>query len=347
MVKRTRVNQKEVAEKRIDSGVNPRCELPNNHTEISPVGAIDLVNTPSMKHESSDSSVPRSDLESSNPPSPATCVRPAEILPVGGFESPRVPGVSAVVPINEHATSNPSSPAGGVRERFLAAIQVSSVGCNLDGVTATASARLSFQGTVVVVYPLAVMPDRRYVLFMDEHGSTGITIYNANAKSIDQDCVGRVVQISRMMLSSSNGRKSLSMLKDSTLKIVVGPNPWWSSLLIAPPIAIVDIMRMQEDRIVTLAGILGYVTVEQKTVRNALRDLLIMRIADRTGSIELRSWNSRLEDYSRFRDRPLLFRRVRVTAFAGSKMCELIDGGGTVVEHEFDGSFDLSSYWKE
>jgi hypothetical protein len=341
MVKRARNIQTEGTETRIDSDVKLRCDISEQLCETSPVGAIDLMNAPIVQHESSDSSVPRSDLESSTPPSPATCIRPTETHPVGAIVSPpRNPvlpsGGSAVV-----------SPGGGVREKFLASIQVSSVGCNLDGVTANASARLSFQGTIVVVYPLAVMPDRRYVLFMDEHGTTGITVYNANAHKIDQNSVGRVLQISRMMLTSSNGRKSLSMLKDSAVKMIDDPNPWWSSLLTAPSIAIVDVMRYPEDKIVTLAGILGHVTVEQKTVRNSVRDLLIMKVVDRTGSIELRSWNSRFEDFSRFRDRPLMFRRIRVTTFAGSKMCELIDGGGTVIEHEFDGSLDLSTFWKE
>jgi hypothetical protein len=42
-----------------------------------------------------------------------------------------------------------------------------------------------------------------------------------------------------------------------------------------------------------------------------------------------------------------LFQRVRVTAYAGSKMCELIEGTGTVLQEQFAGAHDLAQFWKE
>jgi hypothetical protein len=42
-----------------------------------------------------------------------------------------------------------------------------------------------------------------------------------------------------------------------------------------------------------------------------------------------------------------MLKRVRITAYAGIKMLELIDGGGTQVVDTFDESSDLASFWKE
>ena len=70
-------------------------------------------------------------------------------------------------------------------------------------------------------------------------------------------------------------------------------------------------------------------------------------ILDRTGQIEIRSWTHTIADFSIYREKPILLKRVRVTAYTGTKMIELIDGGGTVVENQFPHAADLSSFWKE
>ena len=98
---------------------------------------------------------------------------------------------------------------------------------------------------------------------------------------------------------------------------------------------------------ISVSGILGFMCMEEKVVKTETKWLLIMRILDRTGTIELRSWTHTEADFSRHRERPLLFKRVRVTAYAGTKMLELIDGRGSVVETEFPEAADLSAFWKE
>ena len=125
------------------------------------------------------------------------------------------------------------------------------------------------------------------------------------------------------------------------------PNPWWQGLLNKPIMSLLDVHSMKEHSIISVAGILGFLSVEDKIVKCDTRKLLIMKLIDRTATIEVRSWSATLEEFSRFRDRPIMLKRVRVTAYAGIKMLELIDGGGTQVVDTFDESSDLASFWKE
>lgn len=193
-------------------------------------------------------------------------------------------------------TSSPSN-----RDKFMGKLLVHRVGCNLDGMKANSSVKLSFQGTVVVVYPPSTNPDRRYIIFMDENGSTGITVWNSFSHQFSSASIGRLVEISRMSISVFQSKKSLTMSKESSCRFVEGANPWWDSLLQAPVMSIVDVHSAPENTIVSVCGILGSVVTEDKIVRNRPASLIIMRIVDRTGEIEIRSWNSQLADFSRFR----------------------------------------------
>ena len=86
---------------------------------------------------------------------------------------------------------------------------------------------------------------------------------------------------------------------------------------------------------------------ETKRVRSDNKDLMNMRLTDRTGWVDVRSWNHTESEFRAFLEKPLLLQRVRVTSFAGLKICELIDGNGTVVTSTFDGHKDLEDYWQE
>ena len=127
----------------------------------------------------------------SSPPSPASCTRPA----------PRV---------EQHSPSN--------RDKFLAGLYVQTVGCCLDACTAGPNVRLTFKGTVAVLYPVNFNPDRRYVVFMDETGNTGITIWNANLRKLATDSIGKMCEISRVTLSAHAGKKVLNLSKDSEVR---------------------------------------------------------------------------------------------------------------------------------
>jgi hypothetical protein len=42
-----------------------------------------------------------------------------------------------------------------------------------------------------------------------------------------------------------------------------------------------------------------------------------------------------------------MIRRVRVTSFASIKLCELLDGAGSVIETVFPGDAALRKFWRE
>ena len=270
----------------------------------------------------------------------------AVVQPDGAAESQPVADVAATdSPARVHAAHVPGSP--GNREKFLAGLHVQQVGCNLEGVNVGPATKLTFRGTVVVVYPPSANPDRRYVLFMDANGSVGITVWHTNVPRFGPAAIGRAVIMTKMMVTVHAGKRSLTMSKDSMVNFVEGENPWWAGLQLMPSLSISDVFLVPENGIINVSGIVGSITVEEKSVRAESRELLIIRLVDRTGQIELRSWHSKLSDFSRFREKPVLFQRVRVTAYAGSKMCELIEGTGTVMQEQFDGAHNLAQFWKE
>jgi len=270
----------------------------------------------------------------------------AVVQPDGAAEpQPDADVVAADSPARVHTAHVPGSPCN--REKFLAGLHVQQVGCNLDGVNAGPAVKFTFRGTVVVVYPPSANPDRRYVMFMDAHGSVGITVWHTNVPRFNSSAIGRSVIMTKMMITVHAGKRNLTMSKDSMVNFVEGDNPWWSGLLSSPCLSITDVCHVPDNSIISVSGIVGSITVEEKSVRCESRELLIVRIVDRTGQIELRSWHSKLADFSRFREKPVMFQRVRVTAYAGSKMCELIEGSGTVLQEQFDGAKDLAQFWKE
>ena len=97
-----------------------------------------------------------------------------------------------------------------------------------------------------------------------------------------------------------------------------------------------------------IAGILGSVQKEEKTVKNGQKELLTLKIVDRTGMVVVRSWNHSDTQFLPYIDKPIRLTRVRVTAFANVKIGELLDGTGTIVhDGPFTGSDDLELFWQE
>ena len=134
---------------------------------------------------------------SSSPPSPASCIRPA----------------------CRHERPSPTN-----RDKFLAGIHVQSLGCSLDACTAGPTVRLTFTGTIVVLYPINFNPDRRYVVFMDENGFTGITIWSSNLKKIAANSIGKLCEISKVNISSHQGKKTINLSKESEVSNDILPN---------------------------------------------------------------------------------------------------------------------------
>ena len=139
----------------------------------------------------------RDQSSSSSPPSPPSCIRPA---------------------------CRDERPSPTNRDKFLAGLHVQSLGCSLDACTAGPTVRLTFTGTIVVLYPINFNPDRRYVVFMDENGFTGITIWSSNLKKFAADSIGKLCEISKVNISSHQGKKTINLSKESEVSNDVLPN---------------------------------------------------------------------------------------------------------------------------
>jgi hypothetical protein len=102
---------------------------------------------------------------------------------------------------------------------------------------------------------------------------------------------------------------------------------------------------MDDNSIASVSGILGFVNTETKIVNGREKNLLTLHMVDASGKLDIRSWNHSADMFLAYVDRPVLIRRVRVTSFAGTKMCELLDGSGSVIETSFDGDSALMQFW--
>ena len=243
-------------------------------------------------------------------------------------------------------------PAGN-RARFLAGMQPSKVSCDLTSAPTNPGMRFSFEAIVVVAYPAKTSPpERRYVELMDEYGTTGITVWNSYVHALKPTSVGCVVKFTRLSLTMHNGKKSLTMAKDSTMHVeepshVSHLSKWWSGLLTEPAITCAKFHDMPAGSIVNVSGILGFISQEEKIVNGEVKLLLILYITDKTGKIEIRSWNHTDVEFMQYRERPLLFNRMRVSLYAGNRTADLLTGNnGTQITSNFD-SRDLEAYWRE
>jgi hypothetical protein len=83
------------------------------------------------------------------------------------------------------------------------------------------------------------------------------------------------------------------------------------------------------------------------SVKGETKILLVLMLTDRTGKIEIRSWNHSDTEFKRFLERPVLLKRVRVCLYAGTRTGELLTGtNGTTITTDFDHE-DLDKYWVE
>ena len=258
--------------------------------------------------------------------------------------------VNAMAP-DQHPRVAPPAP-GGNRARFLAGVQPSRVSCDLSNVAVTPGLRFSFEAIITVVYPASTSPpERRYIELADAHGFTGITCWNSYANAVTPDCVGRVVKFTRLALTVHNGKKSLSMSKESTMHVELPSHvsllaEWWHGLLAQP---ILNALQFHDANagIVNVSGILGLIQVEEKLVKGQPKNLLILHLTDSSGRIEVRSWNHDDTDFKQFQEQPVLLKRVRVVLFAGQKVGEMLGGpNGTTWTSDFDSSA-LREYWQQ
>ncbi len=254
-------------------------------------------------------------------------------------------------PRQEYPLVGPASPASN-RDRFRASLMPAQISCDLSSVVVEPGHRFTFQGIVLVVFPSSANPLRRHILVGDGRGVVGITVWNAHVNSFSSQSVGQLLVVTKVSVVIHNGTRGITLNKESTVAFNTLTDHfasiWWKSI---PEQAVTSAMIFadtKDNTVVNVAGIVGSVSVEQKTVRSDARDLVTIKLVDRSGIVTLRTWNHHSDTFLSLVDSPVLFRRVRVTSFASMKSGELFDGIGTIIDTgNFSGAEDLKKFWSE
>jgi hypothetical protein len=244
----------------------------------------------------------------------------------------------------------PPSPVSN-RERFIKGFLPARTCCNLDLVRSSAGTKFNLVAICIAVFPKSSNPERRYIQLADTTGSVGVTVWNANADCFNNASVGRLVTLTKVVITNHNGKKALTMARDSSVQQVDDEmhtvSIWWKSLLNIPPLSCGSVHDVADNSMVSVCGILGFVSAETKMVQGVPKTLLTLHLVDSSGKVDVRSWNHTPDSFNRFVNAPILIRRVRVTSFASTKLCELLDGTGSVIETTFPGDSALIKFWNE
>lgn len=228
----------------------------------------------------------------------------------------------------------------------------SNIYCDLAVPTTVAGLKYNICAIIFIVYPSVANPERRFVSITDSRGTTGLTVWHQHVNLFSCSSVGSPIRLTNVGIAVHNGKKSIAINRDSTVTIggLQDSNPlsmWWAQLAAAPPRTVIEALNCEENAIISITGIVALISSERKTVRSDSRDLLSLTIIDRTGEILIRSWHHVESEFARYLNRPLSFQRVRVTAYAGVRMGELLDGSGSLWKADFEGSEQLKEYWAE
>ena len=261
------------------------------------------------------------------------------------------PPRSAVVDGQSGVAVLPASPASN-RDRFRASQMPSQVSCDLSSVPVEPGHRFTFQGIVLVVFPASANPLRRHVLVGDGRGVVGLTVWNTHVNLFSTSSIGQLLVVTKVSVVIHNDTRGITLNKESTVTFNSladhFASVWWQSIPQTSPVSAIMFADQKDNTVVNVAGIIGSVSSEQKTVRSDSRDLVTIKLVDRTGIITLRTWNHSSDTFLSLVDTPVMFRRVRVTSFASIKAGELFDGAGTLVQATpFPGDEDLRKFWAE
>jgi hypothetical protein len=235
------------------------------------------------------------------------------------------------------------------RDRFMAGFLPARSCCNLDLVRAPPGSKFSLTGICIAVFPAASNPDRRYIQLADITGTVGATVWNSNVHKFSNASVGALVSLNKVSISSHHGKKQLTLSRDSVVEMPSDPlhnvSQWWQQLLTASPKTCGTVHDALDNDIITVSGICGHVTSDAKMVNGVERNLTSIHLVDSSGRLDIRSWNHCSDTFLQYVDRPILIKRVRVTSFAGTKLCEILDGSGSLIETEFPGKVALTKFW--
>jgi len=242
----------------------------------------------------------------------------------------------------------PKSPSSN-RDRFMQGFLPARTCCNLDLCRAPAGSKFNLTAICIAVFPASVNPDRRYIQLADVTGTVGVTVWNQNVNKFSTSSVGSLVSLSRVAISSHHGKKQLTMTRDSSTDIIEDPShnvfEWWQQLLSLNPKSCGSVQDVADNSIISVTGICGHVTSEVKMVQGVPKTLTTAHLVDPSGRVDVKSWNHDHGHFMQYVDCPVMFKRVRVTSFAGTKMCEILDGAGTIIDEEFPGKTSLFKFW--
>jgi hypothetical protein len=244
----------------------------------------------------------------------------------------------------------PLSPASN-RDRFRQGLLPARTCCNLDLCRAPAGSKITLSAICIAVFPPQTGPDRRYVQLADVSGTVGVTVWNHNVARFNSASVGTLVTLSKLTITNHQGKKSLTMARDSSVEISADSQhavmTWWNEILLTSPLTCGGVHDVADNAIINVSGVVGHVTSEIKLVNGVERSLSFMHMVDSSGRLDIRSWNHAPDVFTAYIDRPCLIKRVRVTSFAGTKHAELLDGNASVIETSFPGSVALAKFWAE
>lgn len=241
-----------------------------------------------------------------------------------------------------------SSPSSN-RDRFLQGFTPARTCCNLDLCRAPAGCKFNLSAICIAVFPASKNPDRRYVTLADSTGSVGVTVWNENVAKFDSHAVGKVVALHKVVIISHHGKKQLSMARDSIVTIESDNNQdvllWWKSLLAPAPKSCGQVHDSVDGNIISVSGVCGRVSHEIKMVNGVERTITCLHVVDFSGKLDVKSWNHAPSLFTSYVDRPILIKRVKVSSFAGTKHCELLDGDASIFETTFHGMSELAKFW--
>jgi hypothetical protein len=213
----------------------------------------------------------------------------------------------------------------------------------------TAGAKIAITAICIAVFPASKNPDRRYIQLADQYGSAGLTVWNTNVSLFGTPSVGKLVTCKRLVVQSHNGKRCLTMARDSTIEIEdAGEHSvmdWWQGLLKTRVLNTIEAHDAVENSIISLSGVVGQITEESKIVGLVTRVLTTLHIVDATGKFTIRTWNHIARGFQLYIDKPVTVQRVRVTTYAGDKLAELLDGNGSVIITDFPGCSKLEDWW--
>jgi hypothetical protein len=247
----------------------------------------------------------------------------------------------------------PLSP-GRNRQLFLASVTPQSMTCNLSTAIVGQGLKHNLVAVVIARFPVQKGPPaRQHITLCDSHGSTGLTVWNADVHKFPKEVLGGVVTVTRASISLYQGKKNLVLSKDSTVQVsTTTPSPmadWWAALSQQPPLPLPAALVAADNSIINVFGVLAFVAHEFKEVNGQMRVLTSVHLACQTARFQLRGWDlehdtMRLIDS--MKDLVVQVRRVRISCYAELKIGEILESplGSSFTQFEDP---ELARHWAE